>query len=326
MPANEVTFGINRRDDTKFFVDGTVPLRGFQLTFPERPKSWNYFTDMVTDTPWDIAELALSHYLIAKDLGKPLTAIPAFPVRVFPHLGVSVYRPAGIHTPEDLVGKTVGAPDWGYHPAVWMRGILTHQYDVPIERIIWAESDARPLFPGLDYHHSPRFQFAEMHPPADLGRSQRATYGMPELLESGAVDAMFFPGPGRAPTANTEKLFADPAAEIKAYVQQVGAIPINSVIVLKQDTVDRYPDLAPAVMEMMSAALPLWIAEQESNGQGRHLGVPAALVRELGQYPLGYGLAASNREAMRLMIAYCYEQGLIKTLYEPEELFVASCR
>ena len=45
----------------------------------------------------------------------------------------------------------------------------------------------------------------------------------------------------------------------------------------------------------------------------------------MGQYPFRHGLEA-NRAAIQMMIAYCYEQGLIKTLYRPEDLFVASCR
>jgi len=32
-----------------------------------------------------------------------------------------------------------------------------------------------------------------------------------------------------------------------------------------------------------------------------------------------------NRRAIRMMIQYCYEQGLIRTLYKPEELFAESC-
>jgi len=132
------------------------------------------------------------------------------------------------------------------------------------------------------------------------------------------------PGLGRPATEQTRPLFADPAAEMRAYGEQTGVIPINTVFVLKQETVERYPDLAPAVLEMTSAALAAYTAEIDGSGAANHTYVPVALARELGLYPFRQGLDA-NRAAIQMMIAYCYEQGLINTLYRPEDLFVASC-
>ena len=42
---------------------------------------------------------------------------------------------------------------------------------------------------------------------------------------------------------------------------------------------------------------------------------------DIGAYPLRYGLK-SNRLAVRMMVQYCYEQGLISRLYEPDDLFL----
>jgi hypothetical protein len=125
-------------------------------------------------------------------------------------------------------------------------------------------------------------------------------------------------------TEQTRPLFADPAAEMRQYVEQTGVIPINTVFVLKQATVERYPDLAPAVLEMTSAALAAYTEEIDRSGGAHHTYVPVALARELGRYPCRQGLDA-NRAAVQMMIVYCYEQGLINTLYRPEDLFVASC-
>src|SRR5262249_4986883 len=81
MSPRQVTFAINQRPDSRFYFDGEAPLKSFEAVMVERPKSWTFYVDMVTDVPWDVADLAFSHYLIAKDLGKPLTAVPAFQLR-----------------------------------------------------------------------------------------------------------------------------------------------------------------------------------------------------------------------------------------------------
>jgi len=126
--AAKITFPIARRYDTQFLASGEVQVRGFDLDYIDTgslpaPLFW----DMAVKVSYDIGEQAFSHYLIAKDQGKPLTALPVFPSRFFPQLGLTVNQQSGIRSPLDLVGKRVGVPGFGYNPAAWMRGILAHQ-------------------------------------------------------------------------------------------------------------------------------------------------------------------------------------------------------
>ena len=130
-------------------MDGTVPVPGTDIEYLDYrgPGGMTtFFRRMVTDLPYEIGEQAFAHYLIAKDQGKSLTAIPVFPSRFFPHLGISVREGAGIEGVRDLVGKRIAASDWGFNPAVWMRGILAHQYEIPIEKITWVVNEDEPLF------------------------------------------------------------------------------------------------------------------------------------------------------------------------------------
>src|SRR5712692_7542085 len=93
----KLTFATGKRYDTRFLLDGVVRVRDFDITYPDigTPPS-PFFHSMVTELPYDIGEQAFAHYLLAKDQGQPLTAIPVFPSRFFPHFGVSVHREAGI--------------------------------------------------------------------------------------------------------------------------------------------------------------------------------------------------------------------------------------
>src|SRR5712692_6056439 len=189
MAHPQLTFTTGRRYDTRFLLGGEVQVRGFDIAYTDAgPAPWPQFLDMVTKLSYDIGEQAFSHYLIAKDQGKPLTAIPVFVSRFFPQIGARVHRDSGIREPADLVGKRAGVLGFGYNPAAWMRGILVHQYDVPVERIIWVEDADDPMFAGLAYPRSRRYTVERAQGVAEMLGQQPI-----ELLETGQLDALIAP-------------------------------------------------------------------------------------------------------------------------------------
>ena len=63
---------------------------------------------MLQKGEFDICELSLSSYLIAKSRGMPFTAIPVFPRRLFSLSQMWVNVNSGITSPQKLIGKRVG--------------------------------------------------------------------------------------------------------------------------------------------------------------------------------------------------------------------------
>jgi len=319
MAVPKLRFATHRRYDTKFLMDGVVQVEGFDIEYLDYrgPGGMTgFFRDMVTVLSYDIGEQAFAHYMIAKDQGKPITAIPVFPSRLFPLTAISVNKNSSVRSPRDLVGKKVGAPDWGFNPAVWMRGILAHQYDVPVERITWLVNENEPLFRGLNYPHSKRFEIKTIQLDDDA-----AAHGFPPLLESGVVDAVIHAGGGIPPTEGCSKLFEQPYQEIRAYVAEAGVFPINTVITLKDSVVKAHPELPGRLMEAWRKAQRYYDEELRSGKETHHMGLEVEVLREMNLFPQEYGLY-KNRRAIQMMIQYCYEQGLIQTLFEPEDLFV----
>ena len=104
-------------------------------------------------------------------------------------------------------------------------------------------------------------------------------------------------------------------------MRDTGVFPINTVMTLKEAVVDRYPELPARLMEAFSEARRLYMEEVSASKESDHMGIKTSALREMGLFPDQYGLAP-NRAAVRMMVQYCYEQGLIRKLYEPEELFV----
>jgi 4,5-dihydroxyphthalate decarboxylase len=332
VTSESLTFVTGARYDTRFLIDGSVPVRGLDVdvidagsapvpatvgraVFQTRPEKryagapFAAFHDMITSIPYDIGEQAFSHYLIAKDQGKPLTAVPAFPSRFFPQLGATVRLggPDPIRTPLDLVGRRVGVPGFGYNPAVWMRGILAHRYGVPVEEIIWVEERSDPLFAGLDYPRPARYTV------------ERADNLLERLL-AGDLDAILPPGGGPPVDQRMGKLFADPLAECERYVRDTSVFPINTVITLKQSALERHPDLPARLMEALGTARERYQADVAAGTEDDHMGLATRWLGDLGLFPDRYGLEA-NRAAVQTMIDYCYEQGVIRTRFEPDELF-----
>src|SRR5262247_3014099 len=160
---------------TEALKDGTVKPKGFQIEYQDIPVLIQAFRRMVRGSEFDVCELAFTTYLCAKSHGKPLTAIPIFPARVFHHGAVLVNTKACIRNPKDLEGKIVGVHR-GYTvtTGVWARSILQHEYDVNLKKITW-------LLSG-DEH------VEEFRPPANVVPLEKGKK-LEELLTSGEIPA-----------------------------------------------------------------------------------------------------------------------------------------
>ena len=92
---------------------------------------------MLQKGEFDIAEVSLSSYLMAKSRGMPFTAIPVFPRRLFSLSQMWVNVDAGIDSPKDLIGKKVGLHSFQNTLATLAKGDLQSEYDVPWRHIHW---------------------------------------------------------------------------------------------------------------------------------------------------------------------------------------------
>src|SRR5436309_6987095 len=83
----------------------------------------------------------MTTYLCARAHGRPFTAIPVFPMRVFHHGAIVFNTKAGIRTRKDLEGRKVGV-NRGYTvtTGLWARSILQHEYSVDLSRVTWVLS------------------------------------------------------------------------------------------------------------------------------------------------------------------------------------------
>lgn len=319
-----VTIGIGHRYDSLYLRNGVVRVEGFEVAYPSPPEKSkpqaavkgyvapsSIFTAVATKAVYDVGELALSTYFQAVEYGKEITAIPVFPSRFFPHSQIAVHSDAAIHEPKDLARKRFGVGFFSKNYAVWLRGILREQYNVPGEDLVWIEDE--------------REHFSQYRPPARF-TVDKAPEGetLGSLLESGNIDALTAPrAPQRSKSSKVRALFEDPYAEIGRYFQRYSLFPINTVLTIPKAAHEKHPNLAGAVFAAFEKALELYREEiRKGSRDDEHGGLSLhRLEDEAGVRLPGYGFKA-NRENLRTMLRYCHEQGIIQKRYRPEDIFL----
>ena len=79
----------------------------------------------------------MSSFLIARSQGADMIALPAFPSRRLFQTELSYHVDSGITKPQDLVGKRLGVAEYQQTAALWLRGILEHDFGVSQYKIHW---------------------------------------------------------------------------------------------------------------------------------------------------------------------------------------------
>lgn len=300
-----------------------VQVNGIHLNWLNMPVEETFWR-MMRHQEFDVSELSLSSYLIAKDRGFPnLTAIPVFMSRSFRHSGIYINKNSGIKEPADLIGKRVGIPEYQLTACLWIRGILQHDYNVNPEDINWYTGGQES--PG-------RIEKIKLELPAEISLfpiNEHQTLN--EMLESGEIDALIAP---RAPSCflngseHVERLFSDYVSVEKDYYQRTGIFPIMHVVAVRDEILKEHPWVAANLYQAFEDAkqkvyegfkqtaalkvtLPWFTSEWEKTKE------------LMGEDFWPYGLE-KNRKTLEAAVTYSYEQGLIKNKLKVEDLFATT--
>ncbi|WP_134704147.1 ABC transporter substrate-binding protein [Ammoniphilus sp. YIM 78166] len=310
-------------DRIRALTDGTVQVKGIELNWLNMPVEETFFR-MMRHQEFDVSELSLSSYLIAKDRGYPnFTAIPVFMSRFFRHSGIYINKHSGIKEPQDLRGKRVGIPEYQLTACLWIRGILQHDYDVHPSDMRWYTGGQEQ--PG-------RIEKVKLDLPSDIQiQSINDQQTLNQMLEIGEIDALIAP---RAPSCflngspNVDRLFPDFVSVEKDYYRRTGIFPIMHVVAIKDEVLEKNPWVAANLYKAfvdakqkvydgfnqtaaLKVTMPWFVSEWESTKE------------LMGEDFWPYGLE-KNRKTLEAAVAYSYEQGMIKNKLTVEDLFVKS--
>jgi 4,5-dihydroxyphthalate decarboxylase len=268
--------------------DGRVEPRGYTLAFEEVQPITRAFRIMSRELAYDVCEMAATTYFVARDHGKPFTALPVFLTRGLHHTAVKAREPAD---PKTLEGTRVGV-NRGYTvtTGVWARGILATEYAVDLDSITWIRSD--------DEH------VAEFEPPPNVEDLPEGT----ELTDLPAVVGDVR-GDGLVPLIED----AD-AAAVRALGR--GLWPVNHLVVVKDEVLEARPDVAQVLFGAFVRARDLYLASGDLEP------LHARIAELTGENPLPYGFGEQNRLAVETLLDHCVSQRILRRRPSVGELFV----
>ena len=208
---------------TRALKEGRVTSATLDFEFADVKVPHTAFKRVVRDLEFDVAEIAIVTYLMAKSFGKPLRLLPAVMFGRFQHpylVSVSDLRP------KDLEGKRVAIRSSSVTTVAWIRGMLADDYGVDLAKVSWVT-----------------FEDAHVAEYRDPPRTERAPAGKTPLnmLLDGEVDAAVLADPVPK-DERLKSVIPDPAAAAADWHRRKGAIQVNHLVCVRnslpQEVVD----------------------------------------------------------------------------------------
>src|SRR5580698_1544346 len=213
---------------------GEVTSDHVAFDFAEVTPIWSGFKAMVRERAFDVSEMAVVTYLIAKSFGKPMVLLPAVMTGRIQHAWAIYNGKRGALTPADLNGKRVGIRSFTTTTGAWLRGILANDYGVDLNAIDWVT-------------------FEDAHVAEFVDTTRRAPAGkqIVQMLLDGELDAILGE---KVEYPDLKPLFADVKAEEARWFAKHAVKPINHMVVVAQELSDRHPEVVREVHRMLSEA------------------------------------------------------------------------
>ncbi len=319
-----LTLAATDYDHVRDLMNGTVRVDGITLTSFVLPVEEVFFR-FIKNREWDISELSFGKFIgFASQGDSPFVGIPVFPSRVFRQSAFYARADRKIASPKDLVGKTVGIPEWAQTAGIYARGYLAESCGIDLKSIQWVQA-------GMN--QAGREEKVEFKLPKGIRYEQRRDTSISALLLSGEIDAAIS---ARVPDAFKQgegkivRLFPNYRAAEARYYRETGIFPIMHVIALRRALFERYPWVAMNLFKAFEEAKARSLERMHDLTASR-IPVPwsAAIAeewgRDFGNDPFAYGLEA-NRKTLDAFCRFAHDQGVTAKRMTPDDLFPKEMR
>ena len=269
---------------TKAMKDGRVSSDIVRLDFCGPTLAHNGFKAMVRENRFDAGELAIVTFLQAKAYGKPYVLLPAPVLGRFQHHCAGYNIDFGHLDPKDIEGRKVGVRTYTQTTALWIRGILRHEYGVDLDKVTWMTLG--------DGH------LAEYRDPENCERLPAGS-SIPQMMLDGEMAAALL-GEDMPKDDRVRTLVPDAHAAAKDWFARENVVPVNHMFVVHEDISKQRPDVVRELYRM--------IVESRADVEG----VPAVFP------PMGL---EANRKGLQLAIDWALDQKIIAHRLSVDELF-----
>ncbi len=321
MNKLELTLACEQYDRTDALREGVIQPEGVDLIYlPLSPQET--FWRMIRHMDFDVAEMSLAAYIIAKSRGENrIIAIPVFPSREFRHSAIYINVNSKIAKPEDLRGKRVGVPEYQLTAVVWARGIVQNDYGVDPQEIYW-------LTGGQE--EAGREERIELKKPKGVSIEPIPKgCSLSGMLDEGTLDAVMtplLPSVFARRSPRVRRLFPRFKEVEKEFYKRTGVFPIMHTLAMKSSLYEKYPWVSQSIYKAfcksrdeairklydtnaLRITLPWVVAEVEEEEEG-------FLERDIWPYGV-----ERNRKTIEMFIGFLAQQGLLERDVGIEELF-----
>ncbi len=290
--------------NTRALKDGTVTAPGITLDFVEVTPVYTAFRRMVEQLEFDVSEMAVTTYLVARAFDKQFTGLPVVLFRKFHHGTILCNVRSGIRAPKDLEGRRVGMRAYAQTGPTWSRGILQSEYGVDLGKVQWVTYEGSHV--------------REFQDPANVTRAPEGKK-MADMLVAGEIDAAI--GAEGLSSPNVRPLIPDAAQVEAAWFKKTGLYPVNHMVVVKRSVVDAHPGILGALFGAFKTAKELYLDRLTREGPASADDRLTLQLKEMvGGDPFPYGVPP-DRKSYETLARYAFEHGILPRPYRVEDLF-----
>ena len=292
---------------TRPLLNGDVTLKGISPSFYAAAPGEACLRPVYEE--FDVAEMSLSWYAMARYRQEPVYALPIFPLRMFVQAYVYCGSASGITKPEDLRGKKVGMDLYRLTVGLWARGIFEEHHGVSPDQIHWFTSATEGA--GFTAPASVKITPCGQDPE--------------DLLLRGEIDALIAPNVPkslRAGDPRIRRMFSGCRETIGDYFDKTGIFPITHTLVVREELLAGEPWIADSLLDGFQAAGDLCRKQYD---YPKRLSFPTAVLileeeeKRFGRDPWQHGLE-QNEHTLDTFMEYAFQQG-----YTGRRLNVAEC-
>ena len=271
-----LSIAMGKHPHTGALRDGAVASSLVALDFADIAPIHRAFAPMVREQRFDVSEMAIVTYLMARAYGKPLVLLPVVLSARFQQSALLCRADSDIGGPCDLIGCRVGVRAYSQTTGLWLRGILADMHGVRPDAVHWVTFEDAHV---AEYRDPP---WVERAPPG------KDLLGM---LREGELDAVIVGNDvPNDPTLRT--VISNPQADAEAFWETHRFVPCNHLVAVRTEIAQKRPDVVLELVRMFRAAKAV---------AGLSLG-------ERDPYAIG---CAALQPAIDLALRYAQEQGLL---------------
>ena len=174
------------------------------------------FKRVVRSLEFDVAEMAIMTFLIAKAYGKPYRLLPFVVMARYQHPYL-VCKKENPLKPENLAGKRIGVRSYSVTTGAWIRGILAEDHGIDITKVKWVTFEEAHV--------------AQFKDPPNVERAP-AGKDLNGMILAGEIDAAIVAAvPPADPRLKT--LIRDPEAAARRWAEKHKAVQLNHLVVVR---------------------------------------------------------------------------------------------